>query len=384
MQLQETAVAPEKIVVAMSGGVDSSVSAWLLACRGFEVTGLFMKNWEEDDDAAYCAAAEDRREAEAVCDKLGIALHTVNFAHEYWERVFQVFLDESARGLSPNPDVLCNREIKFGEFMVRAAALGAAHIATGHYARRRETGDGWELLRGADPAKDQSYFLHAIDQQALAAASFPVGGMCKAGVRALAREAGLANHDRKDSTGICFIGERNFKDFLARYLPPRPGEIRALDGAVLGLHQGVMYYTLGQRHGLNIGGRGEPWYVVAKDVAGEVLYVAQGHDHPALFSSVAVTGRTSWIDGRPPQRPFLCRAQSRYRQQAQPCKVTPGGDGDGVVTVRFETPQRAVTPGQYLVFYRDEVCLGGGVIERTDAAVHGACAASPAEHSMIA
>ncbi|MEA3291454.1 MAG: tRNA 2-thiouridine(34) synthase MnmA [Pseudomonadota bacterium] len=353
-----------RVVVGLSGGVDSAVAAAELLEQGWEVTGLFMKNWEEDDDADYCAAAEDLADAEAVCATLGIELETVNFAHEYWERVFASFLDEYRRGRTPNPDILCNREIKFREFLQRALKLGADCIATGHYARLQRSDGGVRLCKGADPGKDQTYFLHTVPQAALAKTLFPIGHLRKAEVRRKALDLGLPVHDKKDSTGICFIGERRFREFLARYLPTRRGDIRTLQDEVIGEHQGAAYYTIGQRHGLGIGGAaagsGEPWFVCAKDSARNILYVVQGHDHPALLKTAVFTEPLHWISGHAPELPTNCRAKTRYRQTEQPCRIAEiGNDG---ARVEFATPQRAVTPGQSIVFYQGEVCLGGGVI----------------------
>lgn len=350
-----------KIIVGISGGVDSAVAALRLVRAGHEVTGLFMKNWEEDDSAGECAAAEDLKSARAVCDHLGIPLRTVNFASEYWERVFRYFLDEYRVGRTPNPDVLCNKEIKFRAFLEHARTLGAERIATGHYARLDTRAGSFRLLKARDAAKDQSYFLYLLGQEALAHTLFPVGELEKTEVRRLAREAGLPNHDREDSTGICFIGERDFKSFLARYLPAQPGEIRSLAGERLGRHDGVMYYTIGQRQGLGIGGAGEPWYVVAKDVEQNVLYVAQGDHHPALYSEALIAGQLHWIADAPPAASRRLHAKTRYRQSDQECRLLPQDSG---LRVDFAEPQRAVTPGQSVVFYDGEVCLGGGIIER--------------------
>jgi tRNA-specific 2-thiouridylase len=349
-----------KVVVGISGGVDSAVSALLLKRQGHDVTGLFMKNWEEDDTAEHCSAAEDVKTAQAVCDKIGIELRTVNFATEYWDNVFEYFLDEHRAGRTPNPDVLCNREIKFKAFLEHAVALGADKIATGHYARVAHANGRYRLLKGLDAAKDQSYFLHAIGQNELAQALFPVGEIEKTDVRRIALDAGLANHDRKDSTGICFIGERDFKSFLARYLPGQPGEMHALDGAVKGRHDGVIYYTIGQRQGLGIGGAGEPWYVVGKDMARNILYVAQGDEHPALYSRGLIASAPHWVGDVPQHRRLT--AKTRYRQADQACTLI--DMGEHTVRVEFDELQRAVTPGQSVVFYDGEECLGGGVIEQ--------------------
>ena len=354
----------QKIMVGMSGGVDSSVAALLLIEQGYDVEGLFMKNWEEDDDADYCAAAEDLADARAVCDRLGIPLHSVNFASEYWDRVFQHFLHEYSAGRTPNPDILCNREIKFHAFLDHALALGAAKIATGHYARTRVAGGHTRLLRGIDDNKDQSYFLHALDESQLQHALFPVGELPKQEVRALARQHELATHDKKDSTGICFIGERRFDTFLQRYLPAKPGFIQSDSGENLGQHNGLMYYTLGQRKGLGIGGLQHadesPWYVVDKDLDNNILIVAQGQDHPRLYHDTLETSRIHWING-PESAVKNCTAKIRYRQPDQQCSLeSPSPDRH---IIRFEKPQRAITPGQSIVFYQDEICLGGGVIE---------------------
>ncbi|APZ43657.1 tRNA 2-thiouridine(34) synthase MnmA [Acidihalobacter ferrooxydans] len=353
----------QRIIVGLSGGVDSGVAALRLIEQGHRVEGLFMKNWDDDDDADYCAAAEDLEEARRVADTLGIALHKVNFAREYRDRVFSHFLKEYSAGRTPNPDILCNSEIKFRAFLDYARGLGADAIATGHYAR---IDAGANLLRGLDPAKDQSYFLHALNREQLAASRFPLGALHKSTVREIARQAGLPNHQRKDSTGICFIGERRFRDFLARYLPAQPGDIVTAQGEVIGRHQGLMYYTLGQRQGLGIGGRSDagdaPWYVAEKRLENNTLVVVQGSDHPYLFSSGLHAPCMHWIAGAAPAAPFRATAKVRYRQTDQPCRVTVRETG---VDVHFDTPQRAVTPGQSLVLYAGDVCLGGGVIDST-------------------
>ena len=354
------------VVVGMSGGVDSSVAALLLREQGYRVTGLFMKNWEEDDGAGHCAAAEDLADAERVCDRLGIPLRTINFSHEYWTRVFSRFLSEYEAGRTPNPDVLCNREIKFREFLDYARVLGADLIATGHYAGLVRRGERQLLRRALDPAKDQTYFLHAVDQAALDHALFPLADRRKSEVRALAEQAGLPVHAKKDSTGICFIGERRFKEFLQHYLRPRPGEMRAADdNRLLGRHEGLMYHTIGQRQGLGIGGPGGPWYVVAKDVERNVLYVAQGHDHPSLMSRWLRADKLTWITGSSPRLPYCCSAKTRYRQPDQACLIEPVGAG--AARVRFDQPQRAVAPGQAVVFYDGNICLGGGTITDSEA-----------------
>ncbi len=367
-------MSPEKpkVVIGMSGGVDSSVAAALLLEQGYVVEGLFMKNWEEDDDAEYCAAAEDLSDAEQVCDTLGINLSTVNFSHEYWERVFEHSLAEHRAGRTPNPDILCNKEIKFKEFFEHGGRLGAQHVATGHYARANKADNQFRLLKGKDAGKDQSYFLYTLQQDVLSRILFPLGELKKMEVRQRARELGFENFDKKDSTGICFIGERKFKTFLSQYLPPEPGEIRDLDEQVVGQHDGLMFYTIGQRQGLGIGGEGEAWYVARKDLTNNVLSVVQGHDHPALFSQFVFVHDLHWVSGKPPASEFKCRAKSRYRQADQACTVETLNDKQ--IFVSFNDPQRAITPGQSMVLYDDDVCLGGGVIERTEMD-HSQCAA---------
>ncbi len=350
----------QRVVVGLSGGVDSAVAALLLRGQGYDVTGLFMKNWEEDDREGYCAAEEDLKEARRVCARLQIPLHTVNFSAEYWERVFSYFLAEYEAGRTPNPDVLCNKEIKFKAFMEHALRLGADKIATGHYARIGHGPEGHRLRRARDSNKDQTYFLYTLGQHELAHSLFPLGGLTKPEVRALAREAGLPNHARKDSTGICFIGERHFKTFLSRYLPARRGAIRTLEGEVKGEHDGLMYYTIGQRQGLGIGGAGEPWYVVDKDLEHNVLYVVQGEQHPALFSRGLAAADLHWVAGKAPDPPLPCEAKTRYRQPQQACAIT-RRDRLGVEVI-FEQAQRAITPGQSVVFYQGDTCLGGGII----------------------
>ena len=362
-------VSPPQTIVGMSGGVDSSVAAMRLRDAGEHVAGLFMDNWA-DDGSGDCRADDDRRDAVAVCGRLGVPLHFRDFSREYWDGVFSHFVNEYAAGRTPNPDVLCNREIKFRHFLDAARALGATHIATGHYARTARDADGrWQLLRAVDRDKDQSYFLHQLGQEALAATLFPLGELRKGEVRAMAAAAGLPTAAKRDSTGICFIGERDFREFLGRYLPARPGEIRDPAGRVLGEHAGVFYFTLGQRGGLGIGGRSghgaAPWYVVAKDVAGNVLTVDQGVDSPYLMSRMLRSEPAHWITGAPPSGDFRCTAQHRYRQHEESCDVIVQDDGS--LMVRFDRPQRAVTPGQSLVLYDGDDCLGGAVIAGTDA-----------------
>jgi tRNA-specific 2-thiouridylase len=353
-----------KIVVGLSGGVDSAVAALLLKRAGHDVVGLFMKNWEDDDDDEHCSTREDLVDAVSVAERVGIEIEAVNFAAEYRERVFASFLAEYRAGRTPNPDVLCNAEIKFRAFLDHAMALGAERIATGHYARAEERGGLQVLLKGADPNKDQSYFLHRLTQEQLSRAVFPVGHLLKAEVRRIAREAGLPNHAKRDSTGICFIGERPFREFLSRYLPREPGPIVTERGERIGEHEGLMYYTLGQRHGLGIGGRrdaaAEPWYVAAKDLASNTLTVVQGHDHPLLLGDTVQAGDAAWIAGEPPRDDGTLAAKTRYRQADAPCRMDVLSATR--FTLRFATPQRAMTPGQSAVVYRGDECLGGGVI----------------------
>ena len=355
-----------KVIVGMSGGVDSSVSAYLLQQQGYEVVGLFMKNWEEDDNEEYCSAATDLADAQAVCDKLGIKLLTINFAAEYWDNVFEHFLAEYRAGRTPNPDILCNKEIKFKAFLDYAAEdLGADYIATGHYVRKGEYNGKIQLLRGLDKNKDQSYFLYTLSEAQISKSLFPVGELEKPQVRKIAEELGLVTAAKKDSTGICFIGERKFRDFLARYLPAQSGLIRSVDGEVIGEHQGLMYHTLGQRKGLGIGGlknaEETPWYVVDKDVEHNELIVAQGYDHPTLYSGGLIAGQLHWVDRQPIRKTINCTVKTRYRQQDLPCQINPIDDEH--IEVIFDQPIAAVTPGQSAVFYLGEVCLGGGIIE---------------------
>lgn len=355
------------VIVGLSGGVDSSVAAVLLQQQGYKVEGMFMKNWEEDDTVGYCSAAEDLADAKSVSETLGLALHAVNFSAEYWDRVFSYFLREYEAGRTPNPDVLCNREIKFKAFLEHALSLGADRIATGHYARVGFQDGEFRLLKGRDTGKDQSYFLYTLGQYQLSRTLFPVGELEKSEVRQIAEHHQLVTYNKKDSTGICFIGERDFREFLSRYLPAQPGEIQTPEGQVIGHHNGLMYYTLGQRQGLGIGGiagtNDDPWYVVGKEMEHNVLLAAQGHNHPLLFSNSLRASQLSWVDGKGPSAPFACRAKTRYRQADQACTITLLDDDN--CEVEFEQPQRAVTPGQSVVFYDDDICLGGGIIEQT-------------------
>ncbi len=354
----------ERVVVGMSGGVDSSVAALLLKRQGYDVVGLFMKNWEDDDDGEYCSTRQDLIDAAAAADVIGVPLEAVNFSAEYKDRVFAEFLREYSAGRTPNPDVLCNAEIKFKAFLDHALALGAARIATGHYAQLRERDGLFELLRGADTGKDQSYFLHRLTQAQLARVLFPVGHLPKAEVRRIAQEARLPNHAKKDSTGICFIGERPFREFLNRYLPREPGPIVTPEGRRIGEHVGLAFYTIGQRKGIGIGGKrggdGDAWYVAAKDLGENTLVVVQGHDHPLLLKPALQARDASWISGVAPEVGATHSAKTRYRQADGTCLVT--RSEHDAIALEFAQPQWAVTPGQSVVLYDAEVCLGGAVI----------------------
>jgi tRNA-specific 2-thiouridylase len=356
-------------MVAMSGGVDSSVSALLLQQDGFEIAGMFMKNWEEDERLSDCPALIDALDASEVADKLGIELHVRNFSAEYWDKVFEEFLSEYRAGRTPNPDILCNREIKFRTFLEHAEDLGVERIATGHYVQTEQRDGRHRLLRGLDGNKDQSYFLYAVGHEQLARTLFPVGALEKPEVRRLAVESGLAIHDKKDSTGICFIGERNFREFLGTYIDADPGLMKTPGDEVLGEHDGLMFHTLGQRQGLGIGGRkgmpDQPWYVLHKDLEENVLYVGQGHDHPWLFSSKLHANSLAWVTGAAPPAGSRLTAKVRYRQRDQACLVE-SIEGDSMI-IGFDEPQRAVTPGQSVVLYAGDECLGGGIIDRMNA-----------------
>jgi len=354
------------IIVGMSGGVDSSVTALLLLDQGHQVTGLFMKNWEEDDGTEYCTAVKDHADAQQVCDSLGIPLKTVNFTAEYWDEVFEVFISEFQAGRTPNPDILCNKYIKFKAFLDYAIEdLGAEFIATGHYARVIQKNGEFYLLKGLDQNKDQSYFLYTLNQEQLSRTLFPIGHLQKSEIRALAKKAGFENHSKKDSTGICFIGERKFTKFLQHYLPAQPGEIRTDEDKFIGYHQGLMYYTLGQRQGLGIGGvKGaidEPWYVLDKNLFNNVLIVGQGHEHPMMLHNTLEARQLDWCSNHLLTEPIYCKAKTRYRQPDQSCLLQPI-DKDRCKVI-FDSPQRAITPGQSVVFYDSDVCLGGGIIE---------------------
>ncbi|KTD19473.1 tRNA 2-thiouridine(34) synthase MnmA [Legionella israelensis] len=355
-----------KVIVGMSGGVDSSVAAWLLHEQGYQVEGLFMKNWEQDDEQSFCAAAQDLADAQAVCHQLRIPLHTVNFSEEYWQRVFTYFLDEYSKGRTPNPDVLCNKEIKFNAFLQHAQSLGANFIATGHYAKGRiENGTGY-LFKAKDREKDQTYFLHAVSSEALGKSLFPIGEYTKSQIRAFARQLGLVTHAKKDSTGICFIGERRFKTFLQEFVLAKPGDIKDMQNRQLGRHDGLMFYTIGQRQGLGIGGQqhanDKPWYVVDKDITTNTLYVAQGSQHPRLYSQGLICGPIHWLVDCSDKLPLACYAKIRYRQDEQACIISPGHGNQHCVM--FSSLQRAVTPGQFIVFYHKNQCLGGATIEQ--------------------
>ena len=350
----------KRVVVGMSGGVDSSVAALLLKQAGYDVIGVFMKNWDEKDETGACTADADYDDVRRVCDQIGIPYYSVNFEQEYWDRVFVYFLEEYEKGRTPNPDVMCNKEIKFKAFLEKALQLEADFLATGHYAQIGQGPLGFTLERGADRRKDQTYFLYTLGQYQLSKSLFPIGHLTKKEVRQIAVDAELATAHKKDSTGICFIGEKDFKEFLSNYLPAQPGEIRSVDGELKGYHDGLMYHTLGQRKGLGIGGAGKPWFVVGKDLESNTLLVAQGRNHPALYSEGLKAVEITWVSGIPPQASFECTAKFRYRQPDQPVTVYLTKTG---CEVEFHKKQRAVTPGQAVVFYDGPICLGGGTID---------------------
>ncbi len=355
-----------KVIVGLSGGVDSSVATFLLQQQGWQVEALFMKNWEEDDSQEYCAAAQDLQDAQSVADQLNVKLHTVNFSSEYWDRVFRYFLDEYQAGRTPNPDILCNSEIKFKAFLEHALGLGADFIATGHYAAVDHQPSFSRMLQAVDADKDQTYFLHRLNQYQLSHSLFPLGNLQKAKVREIAAAQKFVTHKKKDSTGICFIGERRFRDFLSQYLPANPGYIITTEGSVIGQHAGLMYYTLGQRQGLGIGGvsgtDNTPWFVAGKDLENNQLLVVQGHQHPLLMCDWLEAEQLHWINQKPQNQRFTCLSRSRHRQPLQACEVTFANDHCKVV---FDQPQRAATPGQSIVFYDKNECLGGAVIKQT-------------------
>ncbi|WP_214720577.1 tRNA 2-thiouridine(34) synthase MnmA [Exiguobacterium sp. s192] len=361
MNTRAKAPSETTVVVGMSGGVDSSVTAYLLKQQGYNVIGIFMKNWDDTDENGFCTATEDYEDVIAVANQIGIPYYAVNFEKEYWDKVFTYFLDEYKLGRTPNPDVMCNKEIKFKAFLDHAMRLGADFVATGHYARAVYEDGEHKLLRGVDANKDQTYFLNQLSQDQIAKAMFPIGHMEKSEVRKIAEEANLATAKKKDSTGICFIGERNFKQFLSQYLPAQPGEMRTLDGKTMGRHDGLMYYTMGQRHGLGIGGDGEPWFVVGKNLADNILFVEQGFHNELLYSEGLYASDISWTATMPAGTEFRCTAKFRYRQTDTP--VTVRVLENGRLDVAFDERQRAITPGQAVVFYDEDVCLGGATID---------------------
>lgn len=349
-----------RVVIGMSGGVDSSVAALLLKQQGYEVIGVFMKNWDDTDEFGVCTATIDYEDVIRVCNQIDIPYYSVNFEKEYWDKVFTYFLDEYNAGRTPNPDVMCNKEIKFKAFLDYALSIGADYVATGHYAQIRQTNGRTELLRGVDDNKDQTYFLNQLSSDVLEKVMFPLGHLPKTEVRKIAKKHNLATATKKDSTGICFIGEKNFKQFLSGYLPAKPGQMKTLSGEVKGTHDGLMYYTIGQRHGLGIGGAGDPWFVVGKNVQENILYVEQSETNSYLYSSSLLATNVNWVNEV--EKSFTCTAKFRYRQKDSKVHVTLLDDGN--VQVDFAEEERAITPGQAVVFYKDEVCLGGGTIDK--------------------
>lgn len=350
-----------RVVIGMSGGVDSSVAALMLKEQGYDVVGVFMKNWEDKNEDGICTATEDFEDVKRVSNQIGIPYYTVNFEKEYWDKVFTYFLDEYKSGRTPNPDIMCNKEIKFKAFLDYALSLGADYVATGHYAQVKEIDGQVQLLRGVDESKDQTYFLNQLTPDVLEKVMFPLGHLEKTKVREIAREHDLATAHKRDSTGICFIGERNFKEFLSEYLPAQPGEMQTLAGEVKGKHDGLMYYTIGQRQGLGIGGAGDPWFVVGKDVANNILFVEQSYHNEYLYSDGLIATNMNWIDSRQAQETFTCTAKFRYRQKDSPVEVTLLENGEA--HVKFVNRERAITPGQAVVFYDGDICLGGGTID---------------------
>ncbi|WP_416827417.1 tRNA 2-thiouridine(34) synthase MnmA [Ectobacillus polymachus] len=350
-----------RVVIGMSGGVDSSVAALLLKEQGYDVIGIFMKNWDDTDENGVCTATEDYNDVIAVCNQIGIPYYAVNFEKQYWDRVFTYFLDEYRAGRTPNPDVMCNKEIKFKAFLDHAMSLGADYVATGHYARALYQDGVYQMLRGVDTNKDQTYFLNQLGQEQLSRTMFPLGNLMKPQIREMAKNAGLATATKKDSTGICFIGERNFKEFLGNYLPAQPGNMVTLSGEVKGKHDGLMYYTIGQRHGLGIGGDGDPWFVVGKNLKENVLYVEQGFHNELLYGDEVLATDISWTSGKPKAKQFKCTAKFRYRQPDNPVTVTVLENG--TVHIANDEKVRAITPGQAVVFYDGDICLGGGTID---------------------